>query len=77
MVKVFKKCLYCGTYLSGKQRKYCSVECGDNRRGEINRKRYGVIKLKELEIEARWDRIKENSSKRAVKQIRKLMKDEI
>jgi hypothetical protein len=59
--------------LSGKQRKFCSAECGDNYRSEITRKKQTKKQLKQMEI----DRIPMNylllnSSEKAVKQAIKL-----
>ncbi len=66
-----KKCIYCGFFLSGKQKKFCSPECG----WIENNKRMNDKKLNKLAVKAKWEMVKNNSSNRAVTQIQKLMKD--
>ena len=71
MNRVFYNCIVCGYYLSGQQEKYCSAECG----WSVAAKGTNDRKLKKMKDEARMEYIKLNSSKRAVIQIKKLMKD--
>jgi len=69
----FKNCLYCSLFLSGKQRKFCSVECGDNYRSEILRKKQTKKQLKQMEIDRiPMNYLRLNSSENAVKQAIKL-----
>jgi len=70
-MSILKKCIICGYYLTGKQKKFCSAECG----WIENNKRMNDKKLNKLAVKAKWEMVKNNSSNRAVTQIQKLMKD--
>ena len=69
----FKNCINCGLFLSGKQKKFCSVECGDNYRSEITRKKQTKKQLKQMKIDRiPMNYLRLNSSEKAVKQAIKL-----
>lgn len=72
---IFLYCLYCNGLLSGIQRKFCSVEHGDNYRAKKLREAKGLITLERLKLDAlSINHLKLNSSKRAYKQAKQLLK---
>ena len=66
---VFKKCVHCGSYLSGQQRKFCISDC----KWEHHNIKSNNRRLERMKEDVRWDRIKLNSSERAVIQIQQLI----
>ncbi len=69
----FKNCLHCELFLSGKQRKFCSEECGDNHRAVKAREKQTKKQLKQMEIDRiPMNYLRLNSSEKAVNQAIKL-----
>ncbi len=71
----FKNCLHCELFLSGKQRKFCSEECGDNYRAEKTREANTEKQLKQMEIDMiPMNYLRLNSSEAAFNEAKQLLK---
>jgi len=69
----FKNCINCGLFLSGKQKKFCCIECGDVYRARVKREQKTKKQLKQMKIDRiPMNYLMLNSSENAVKQAIKL-----
>ncbi len=68
MNKVFNYCEECNTLLSGRQRKYCSRECGVNDNARKWRERKSEKELKRIVKKSNVDKVRLNSSLEAYKE---------
>lgn len=65
----FKNCINCSLFLSGKQKKFCSIECGDVYRARVKREQKTKKQLKQMKIDRiPMNYLRLNSSENAVKQ---------
>ena len=69
----FKNCINCELFLSGKQRKFCSAECGDNYRAVKAREKQTKQRLKQMKTDRiPMNYLRPNSSESAFNEVIKL-----